>query len=125
MDDATRPKWFAEAMLKLGDAHFQVRDDNKALAVLKKLSTTASKPKMLAEAAFLSAKAFQRSGQRAEAAAAFDKLIKDFPGGEFAARGMYRWADMAEGDSDTAKARSLYRNLYIELPNSTLADDAL
>ncbi len=125
MDDAAKPKWFAESMLKLGDAYFQVREDNKALAVLKKLSATASKPKMLAEGAFLSAKAFQRSGQRAEAAAAFDKLIKDFPGGEFAARGMYRWADMAEGDDDTARARSLYRNLYIELPDNTLADDAL
>lgn len=125
MDDATKPKWFAESMLKLGDAYFQVKEDNKALAVLKKFSTTASKPKMLAEGAFLSAKAFQRSGQRAEAAAAFDKLIKDFPGEEFAARGMYRWADMAEGDDDTARAGSLYHNLYIELPDSPLADDAL
>ena len=125
MDAATKPKWFAESMLKLGDAYFQVREDNKASAVLKKFSTTASKPKMLAEAAYLSARAFQRSGQREEAAAAFDKLIKDFPGEEFAARGMHRWADMAEGDDDTARARSLYYNLYIELPDSTLADDAL
>ncbi|MEK6726907.1 MAG: transglycosylase SLT domain-containing protein [Deltaproteobacteria bacterium] len=124
-DDATKPKWFAESMLKLGDAYYQVREDNKALAALKKLSSTYSLPKMLAEGAFLSAKTLQRLGQRAEAAAAFDKLIKDFPGGEFAAKGMYRWADMAEGDSNTAWARSLYHNLYTELPDNTLADDSL
>ncbi|MEK7851608.1 MAG: tetratricopeptide repeat protein, partial [Deltaproteobacteria bacterium] len=125
MDNAARPKWFAEGMLKLGDAYFQTREDNKAVAVLKKLSMTASKPKMLEEAALLSARAFQRSGQRAEAAAAFDKLIKDFPGGEIAARGMYRLADMAEGDGDTARAKTLYHNLYTELPGSTLADDSI
>lgn len=124
-DEAAKPKWFAEAMLKLGDAYYQVREDNKAVSVLKKLSTTSSPPKMLEEAAFLSAKAFQRSGQRAEASAAFNKLIMDYPKGEFAAKGIYRQADMAEGDGDTAKARSLYRKLYLKFPQNSLADDAL
>lgn len=127
-DYAGRPEWFAEALLKLGGAYFKLREDNKALIALNKLSNEYSEyssPKIVEEGAFLAARALQRSGKRVEAASAFDKIISDFPGREVAARGMFRRADMAEGDGDIAKAIQLYQSLYLYSSGSTLADDAL
>ncbi|MEK7851472.1 MAG: tetratricopeptide repeat protein [Deltaproteobacteria bacterium] len=120
-----RPKWFAEALLKLGEAYYQTREDGKAEAVLKKVIETASSPDLLEDALLLYGKALQRSEKRGEAVTVFERIIKDYPKKDIAAGTTFRLADMAEGDGDLAKAKDLYRNLYIAFPKSSLADDAL
>lgn len=120
-----RPKWFAEALLKLGEAYYQVREDGKAEAVLKKLTETASSPNTLEDALLLYGKALQRSDKRVEAVTVFERVIKDYPKKDIAAIATFRLADMVEGDGDLAKAKDLYRYLYKTFSKSSLADDAL
>ncbi len=124
IDGVERPGWFAEGLLKLGEAYCQIREDVKAVATLKRIPETASS-NILEEAAFLSAKALQRSGNRTEAVQAFESLARNYPKGDPAARATFRIADMTEGDGDTVKARGLYRTFYMEFPKNKLADDAL
>lgn len=123
-DGVERPGWFAEGLLKLGEAYYQMREDGNAVATLKRIPETASSD-ILEEAAFLSSKALQRSGNRIEAVQAFESLTRNYPKGDFAAKAAFRIADMAEGDGDTLKARDLYRTFYIDFPRNKLADDAL
>lgn len=120
-----RPKWFAEAMLRLGDAYYQVRDDEKAIDVLKKLCKTDCPLKISEEALFLKGRALLRSGNRKEAAETFDAVIKNHPNGEYAVKAVFRLADMAEGAGDLSKAGDLYRHIYTEFPQNGLADDAV
>lgn len=123
-DGVERPGWFAEGLLKLGEAYYQMREDGNAVATLKRIPETASSD-ILEEAAFLSAKTLQRSGNRTEAVQAFESLTRNYPKGDFTAKAAFRIADMAEGDGDTAKARELYRTFYMDFPKNKLADDAL
>ena len=123
-DGAEKTGWFAEGLLKLGEAYYQIREDGNAVATLKRIPETASST-ILEEAAFLSGKALQRSGNRIEAVQAFENLIRKYPKGAFAAKAAFRIADMAEGDGDTLKARELYRIFYAYFPKNNLADDAL
>lgn len=123
-DGAERPGWFAEGLLKLGEAYYQMREDGNAVATLKRIPETASSS-ILEEAAFLSAKALQRSGNRIEAVQTFEGLRRNSPKADFAAKAAFRIADMAEGDGDTLKARDLYHTFYMDFPKNKLADDAL
>lgn len=120
-----RPKWFEEALLKVGEAYYQTREDDKAEAVLRKLIETSSSPDIVEDALFLYGKALQRSTKRAEAVTVFERILKDYSKKDIAVTAAFRLADMAEGDGDLAKARELYRNHYTTFPRSSLADDAL
>lgn len=125
MDEAGRPDWYAEAMLKLGDAYFQVRDDEKAITVLNKLFQAPCSSKILEEALFLTGRAHQRSGNKSEALRVFEYISNVYPDGAFAARAEYRQADMSEGNGNFEKARELYKRLYSDFPKNGLADDSL
>lgn len=124
-DGSAKPQWLAEALLKLGDAYYQVKDDVKAIAAFNRLSRMPYTPKIQEEALFIKGKAHQRLGQKAEAFAVFESLVRDYPAGTFAAKAMLRLAEMTEGDGDTARTKSLYHGLYAKFPQSDLADDAL
>lgn len=119
------PKWLTEAHLKLGEAYYRVREDEKAETVLKKITAADSPSKISEEALFLYGKVLQRSGKRGEAASVFERIGKDFPKSNFAARAVYRLADMAESDGEFATAKGIYHMLYVEFPKSSLADDSL
>lgn len=119
------PQWLTEAHLKLGEAYYQVREDEKAETVLKKITAADSPSKISEDALFLYGKVLQRSGKRGEAASVFERIGKDFSKSDFAARAVYRLADMAEGDGDAGRAKGLYHKLYAEFPKSSLADDSL
>ncbi len=120
-EGSPRPQWLQAAKFKLAEAYFNIKSDEKAEAVLKNLiESNASE-----ESLFLYGKVLQRSGKRVEASSAYERIGKAYPKGDFAARALFRQADMAEGDGDASKTRELYHKFYTVFPQHGLADDAL
>lgn len=107
--------------LLLGKAYFGTREYEAAQSTLGRISDG----EIAQEAAFMRARALQRSGKRAEAAETYARIRKQHPASDYSIRAAYNLADMAESDGDTRKALALYREVNSSFPKSGLADNAL
>jgi TolA-binding protein len=117
--------YYADALLRLGDAYYALRRFDEAIAVYNRVATATPDRQGFDYALFQIGQAHAAAGRTAEAFAAYDRVLGEFPASPIRPQARYARGFLLFNQGDYDGAIAEYQRVVQEHPDSPIAPKAL